>query len=681
MDFNFMSQPQGPVIPVSLFADAASKGIASGNALPSTTSAIINGAIQGVQTGQQIYSNYQNSEIKQNQINQQPVQNARQQSELEMEQQQVIAAKQKNQINQLSTDVMMNNQQLVQDSTLNELKAKKRATDDALAEQDTSTSIDADLNSNNPNTRAGILNNPKYQSYLTRNPKLADSVISRLGANGDITPDQQAKYETANDYWKNRQYQEQKIQKEMEMRKQVLADQQKVNGEFSDQFSSYLKGLNTTDDVLQRLEVHPTGTKNVDATGKIGNPDIPDTSILEAQTKGLFVGEKPYTVYIDKKPVGYVSEEQNRIHSKWVRQQQITDGFIKDGVFGLGASGPLTGNTMPKPLAGQAISTKVNPVQTLASSASSGIPGGVAGEAQTPEVAAGNQDIVNLKRKEFDKFAASQGASGLNQGTIEQRVLDMKNRINRGLAAAKQDSLDAVLGPDWGPKPTVNSGNGAKPSVQGNAIVNQSAPNSEAATTASQAPTPEEGAQQMFAKPVSFTFDTNYPSSVSREAYAAVKAEPLLANESPIIQGMAVVESGGKRNATSETNVRGLLQVTKQTASIYGLNRDIPEENVQAGKNYLMDNLITFKGNLRLALTAYNAGPGIVADAVHRAGTYDWPEVVSALKDTLSSKKFKEATQYPDKVIAATARFLNPDDDSSKLLAGMMYRNKLISLV
>lgn len=76
---------------------------------------------------------------------------------------------------------------------------------------------------------------------------------------------------------------------------------------------------------------------------------------------------------------------------------------------------------------------------------------------------------------------------------------------------------------------------------------------------------------------------------------------------------MAEQESGFRPTAVSGAGARGVFQLMPATAKELGV-KDINnvDQNIQGGIKYLAQQLKTFKGNERLALAAYNAGPGAV---------------------------------------------------------------------
>ncbi|MGE5354415.1 MAG: transglycosylase SLT domain-containing protein [Acidobacteriota bacterium] len=83
--------------------------------------------------------------------------------------------------------------------------------------------------------------------------------------------------------------------------------------------------------------------------------------------------------------------------------------------------------------------------------------------------------------------------------------------------------------------------------------------------------------------------------------------------DSNIIRSVILAESAGNVKARSVTNAKGLMQLMDSTASSMGVkNVWDPKENIQGGTKYLAGLLRQYNGELKLALAAYNAGPGNV---------------------------------------------------------------------
>lgn len=70
-------------------------------------------------------------------------------------------------------------------------------------------------------------------------------------------------------------------------------------------------------------------------------------------------------------------------------------------------------------------------------------------------------------------------------------------------------------------------------------------------------------------------------------------------------------ESGWNPTARSHKGALGLAQLMPQTARLLGVNPHDPVQNLQGGARYLRAQYDKF-GDWRLALAAYNAGPGAV---------------------------------------------------------------------
>lgn len=80
-----------------------------------------------------------------------------------------------------------------------------------------------------------------------------------------------------------------------------------------------------------------------------------------------------------------------------------------------------------------------------------------------------------------------------------------------------------------------------------------------------------------------------------------------------LLHALVIVESAYRPDALSPAGAVGLTQLMPGTAADLGVTDRLDvEQNLAGGADYLARQLIRF-GDLRLALAAYNAGPGRVA--------------------------------------------------------------------
>ena len=81
------------------------------------------------------------------------------------------------------------------------------------------------------------------------------------------------------------------------------------------------------------------------------------------------------------------------------------------------------------------------------------------------------------------------------------------------------------------------------------------------------------------------------------------------------VRSVAAVESAYRTEAISPKGAIGLMQLMPATAAELGANPHDPLQNADAGARYLRQLLLKYKDTadpVRLALAAYNAGPGAV---------------------------------------------------------------------
>jgi soluble lytic murein transglycosylase-like protein len=101
-----------------------------------------------------------------------------------------------------------------------------------------------------------------------------------------------------------------------------------------------------------------------------------------------------------------------------------------------------------------------------------------------------------------------------------------------------------------------------------------------------------------------------------------------------LLKGLVSQESGFDPNARSGAGALGLTQLMPGTAASLGVTNPLdPAQSLQGGAKYLRQQLDRFGGDEKLALAAYNAGPGAVA---RFGGIPPYAETQNYVKNVLS---------------------------------------------
>jgi soluble lytic murein transglycosylase-like protein len=80
-----------------------------------------------------------------------------------------------------------------------------------------------------------------------------------------------------------------------------------------------------------------------------------------------------------------------------------------------------------------------------------------------------------------------------------------------------------------------------------------------------------------------------------------------------LVKLVVEAESNYDAKAVSRKNALGLMQLLPSTAARYAVTNVFdPAQNIEAGTHYLKDLLAKYRGNIKFALAAYNAGPEMV---------------------------------------------------------------------
>jgi soluble lytic murein transglycosylase-like protein len=102
-----------------------------------------------------------------------------------------------------------------------------------------------------------------------------------------------------------------------------------------------------------------------------------------------------------------------------------------------------------------------------------------------------------------------------------------------------------------------------------------------------------------------------------------------------LVKAIIANESGFNANATSNVGAQGLMQLMPGTAAGLGVaNAYDPAQNVAGGTKYIKQLLDRFGGDVKLAVAAYNAGPGAVEKY---GGVPPYAETQNYVQNVLSS--------------------------------------------
>lgn len=125
-------------------------------------------------------------------------------------------------------------------------------------------------------------------------------------------------------------------------------------------------------------------------------------------------------------------------------------------------------------------------------------------------------------------------------------------------------------------------------------------------------------------------------------------------DSNPLVKAVVWQESRGKPSAVSPKGATGLMQLMPATAKEIAAELGVkdydlkdPETNLAFGQHYLDKMLKQFDGDEKLALAAYNAGPGRVRSWINKWGA-DWDTISAKLKE---QGIYKETRNYVPSVL------------------------------
>jgi soluble lytic murein transglycosylase-like protein len=104
------------------------------------------------------------------------------------------------------------------------------------------------------------------------------------------------------------------------------------------------------------------------------------------------------------------------------------------------------------------------------------------------------------------------------------------------------------------------------------------------------------------------------PADINKYDHLITRASEKYRVDSALVKAVIKAESNFNHEAVSRKGARGLMQLMPATATSLQVQDSFhPENNIEGGVRYLRYLLTLFKGDLSLALAAYNAGEAAVA--------------------------------------------------------------------
>jgi soluble lytic murein transglycosylase-like protein len=129
---------------------------------------------------------------------------------------------------------------------------------------------------------------------------------------------------------------------------------------------------------------------------------------------------------------------------------------------------------------------------------------------------------------------------------------------------------------------------------------------------------------------VSYKAKISHPREIDRTIKSAAFIHKVDAN---LVRAIVKTESNFDPLAVSHKGAMGLMQLMPATAKYLQVRDPFdPQQNIRGGVKYIGKLLKQYRGNVKLALAAYNAGPGAVS---RFNGVPPYPETVHYIKKVL----------------------------------------------
>lgn len=703
--FDFFSQPRGPEIDINLYPRAASAGIQAGNSQKTIAESIMGGVEQGLD----LYGKYQrtqendlNLQIKENQVEQLPVQNR-------IEQAQAQNAESIAQINDLKAELDVKTQTLQIDAVKSKLEADKAKADEETSLVNRKSEFETQFKSLDPANQKAMIFNGQYNDVFAKYP---DVYKRALGSTVTyMTPEEKDNAASSLDFIRKMEIDTQRQAVNAKFNQTLLGNFEKTAAHIaSGPMRDLIKGKQLPE-FLSTTQMYPTGVKQYDPkTGEL-NDDATDGKPIQGQFD-VFVNGKfsPYSSLVKEKDY----QEFNSLQDSYSRLfGKIEPSEASKNVPGAPNAAP------PAPKKGVEALTGALKKIGFDTNAEASLMKDVAPSIEDVKTQAKNASIVERAIAAVEPYYLNKASKSLTAGIgAADSSAPLKSIIETNTKRLASESLEKFKNGtseekgvirDWakanGVTPTYSGfrdfyekklttaldnsfkdaweeglNEKAKETRQANAVTKIKADAENAYKDKSLAealgvrkstealtqpePTispPVEPKKEITPEDVTAKIGV---SGKEARAHAAVvnrvNFSPLFADKPFYVKAVGADESsGGKRNL-SKTGVVGPMQVTKPIAAHYRKNRNIPEENMEAGQMLLEDLFNNYNGNRELAYAAYNSGEPAVNYARRLANSNNWKEVKHFMLEGLkryeeeigvpAHDKLKEVYNYPERI-------------------------------
>lgn len=430
-EFDYFIQPRGPEINVSLFSDAAMKGIQAGNAMPSATTAIIEGAQKGLKTGLELAEGYQQNQIRQNQVEMLPIEN-------EIRREQLENMQLKNEVQAIDTKVAVatENEQLRATKADLENKAGKFEQENQL--RDRTAQFSELYQSLDAMGKKQIVMSGQFNDVFAANPKLFEqAAIPLLSSN--VLNDQERKALQMGikragtvDFYDREAYKNQRAAEQLwsEARENSLTDEIANKTNF------------TPDEIAGKVTFVPAGKYKVNSNGTIARDQL--GNFLQSDSKLYDPNAKPtaFDAVIDGRVVSNgVDEKTKKLFEQAQGKRKYVDGTYKER-----ALQKLETPATPKPSAPKtstsAQQSKYTPQET------------------TYDPVALAEQRFDLTPEKFERRGLhvwTEGLSNLAQKYVQSSEFRGSAEFERTKTDYKREFINSMLDYEWAENPSVRA--------------------------------------------------------------------------------------------------------------------------------------------------------------------------------------------------------------------------------